>query len=172
MFSKRLAEILSVSHIEMDSLYWGPDWEAATDEELFSKLSAAIEGHSWVLDGNYTRSTPIKWAKADCVIWLDFPYFQTVSRVLTRAVKRAMTREEIWEGTGNRESLQKCFFSKESIVLWAMQTYSKNKRKYEAMMEDQAYENIRFIRLRSSRECDSLLMRFENAIFRRAGGSK
>lgn len=160
-YSKKLAEVLSVPYIEMDAIFWGPNWQWPRDDEFFFKLTTSLEIESWVLDGNYTRTTPIKWAKVDCVIWLDFPFWKTVSRVLRRAVKRAITREEIWQGTGNRESLRKCFFSKESIVLWAIKTYSKNKQKYEAMMNDPKYRHIEFVRVRSTKDGERLLRQFQ-----------
>lgn len=36
--------------------------------------------------------------------------------------------EQLWHG--NRESLSRAFFSKESILLWALTTYKKNQDKY------------------------------------------
>ena len=59
--SKRLAEILDVPYIELDALFWQPDWPGVSDDELFETLEKRLtETDGWVLDGNYSRTTPIK----------------------------------------------------------------------------------------------------------------
>ena len=156
-FSRELARILEIPHFEMDAMYWGPDWSAASDEELLSTLTAALRSESWVVDGNYVRTTSVKWANVDCVIWLDLPFVQTVFRVLKRAIGRSMTQEELWEGTGNRESLRTTFFSRKSVVLWAVRTHAKNKANFVELMQDARYAHIKFIRLRSSKAADDFL---------------
>ena len=151
-FSRRLAELLAIAHIEMDAVFWGPNWNQPSDDEFFAKLRNALEANeNWVLDGNYTRTTPIKWTHADCVVWLDLPFLQTVFRVLKRSVVRSFSGDEIWAGTGNRESLWKCFFSRDSVLLWSIQTHASNRVTFQSMMTDPQYEHIEFIRIRSSR---------------------
>lgn len=158
-FSRRLSEVLAVPHIEMDSLFWGPNWSCPSDEEFFVTLQAALHREAWVLDGNYNWARAIKWAAIDCVIWLDYSFARTIHRSLRRTVTRAITRQEIWKGTGNRESFRQSFFSKKSVVLYAIQTYWKNRRNYEALMGDPNYERIEFVRLRSPKEADAFLSR-------------
>ncbi len=34
--ARRLAQILSLPYIEMDRLYWRPDWQGTPDDELFA----------------------------------------------------------------------------------------------------------------------------------------
>jgi adenylate kinase family enzyme len=156
-FSRRLSEVLAVPHIEMDSLFWQPNWGCPSDEEFFTALRAALDREAWVLDGNYNWARAIKWAAVDCVIWLDYPFLRTIGRSLRRTVTRAITREEIWKGTGNRESFRQSFLSKESVVLYAIQTFWKNRRNYEALMSDPDYATIELVRLRSPREADAFL---------------
>jgi energy-coupling factor transporter ATP-binding protein EcfA2 len=59
-FAKALAQQLAIPYIEMDTLFWKPHWTGSSDAELFEKLEQAISQPSWVLDGNYKRSQPIK----------------------------------------------------------------------------------------------------------------
>ncbi len=126
-FGRKLAESLSLPFLEMDAIFWGPDWTFPEDKELFSKLTSALEGENWVLDGNYTRTIPIKWDNIDIVIWLDFSFLRTLFQAVTRAFTRILTREEFWPGTGNRETLGK-LFSRDSIVLWTLKTYRRNRK--------------------------------------------
>ena len=76
-FSRQLAEKLGYPYIEMDALFWGKNWQQSTDEVFFRKLEEAMEQEKWVLDGNYSRTTDIKWKEADTVIWIDFNFIRT-----------------------------------------------------------------------------------------------
>ncbi len=155
--SRTLAELLDVLYIEMDGLFWGPNWSSSSDDVLFTKLQAALDRDAWVLDGNYTRTIPIKWANVDCVVWLDYSFARTLGQAVRRAMKRSITREELWAGTGNRESFQKSFLSNDSIVLWTIRTHGSTRRRYEALMSDEAYDRIAFVRLRSPRQTERFL---------------
>ncbi len=156
-FSKRISRILNLPYIEMDKIFWGPNWYWPSDEEFFRKLENELQKDSWVLDGNYTRSIPIKWQNVGTVIWLDFPFFTTLFRAIKRAFFRALSGKEIWEGTGNRESFRKSFFSKDSIVWWTIKTHQSVRKKYESYMNDPQYSHIKFIRLRSDSDVETFL---------------
>jgi adenylate kinase family enzyme len=155
-FSKELAAKMDIPYLEMDKIFWGPDWTLPEDEVFFKKLESKLSGDGWVLDGNYTRTTAIKWQKVELVIWLDFSLFIVMSRIISRAIGRVVTQVELWEGTGNRESFKK-LFSRDSIVLWSWNTYRSNRKKYTEMMADENFSHIKFVRLREPREAQELL---------------
>lgn len=156
-FSKRLSQILNIPYIEMDKIFWGPNWYWPSDEEFFGKLKNSLQGESWVLDGNYTRTIPIKWENVDAVVWLDYSFTKTLLRAIKRAFRRSLTQEELWEGTGNRESFRKSFFSKDSIILWTIKTHGQVRKKYENYMSDPRFSHIKFVRLRSDDEVEKFL---------------
>ncbi len=155
-FGRQLAEILIVPFIELDAIYWGPDWTYLEDKDLFLALSKALEGEHWVLDGNYSRTTPIKWHRVQAVVWLDFNFPRTLYQAVTRAVHRLGTKVELWPGTGNRETLRK-LFSKESIVLWTITSYCRKRRKLLAAMQSEEFQHIRFHQLRSPHQAEEFL---------------
>ncbi|MCF6264134.1 MAG: adenylate kinase [Xanthomonadales bacterium] len=111
---------------------------------------------SWVLDGNYTRTIPIKWKQVDTIIWIDFSFTRTLFQALKRAISRILTKEELWPDTNNRESFKK-LFSKDSIILWTLKNYHKNKIKYSLLNKNPEYQAIDIIRLRSPKECQNYL---------------
>ena len=162
-FAKSLAEILAIPYFEMDAIFWGPDWAFPEDEELFSKLSVALEGESWVLDGNYTRTLPIKWEDVDTVIWLDFNFPRTLFQATIRAFARVVAKEELWPGTGNRETLRK-LFSRQSILLWTIKTHRRNRKKFTGYMGSPDFSHIKFIRLRSPQEAENYLNKIANKL--------
>lgn len=156
-FAKRLAAALEYPYVEMDKIFWGPNWKWPTDEEFFAKLRTNLAAPQWVLDGNFTRTVPVKWEKVELVIWLDYSFARTLFQAIRRAATRAWTKEELWEGTGNLESFRKSFFSKESIIWWTVTTHGRVRQEYESYLSDKKLSHIKFIRLRSHAEAQTLL---------------
>jgi adenylate kinase family enzyme len=40
----RLAERLSIPHVELDAIYWGPNWQSRPFEELRTAVMEATQG--------------------------------------------------------------------------------------------------------------------------------
>ncbi len=128
------------------------------DEVLLDTLEdtlAATPG--WVLDGNYNRTRPVKWRDVDMVVWVDCGFTRTLRQAVTRAFKRAWHRQELWPGTGNRESFRRSFFSRESIIIWTIKTWRSNRKRYEADMQNPQYRHIQFVRITRRQEADALI---------------
>jgi adenylate kinase family enzyme len=157
IFARELARLLGLPCYEMDALFWKPGWSESSDEELFRKVEEVTSGPRWVLDGNYTRTRAISWRRVQLVVWLDPSFMSTLCSVTARTVRRAFTREELWPGTGNRESLAQAFFTRKSIIWWAVSRHGHNRRKYSAAMAAPEYAHIRFVRLPSRAEAMSYL---------------
>ncbi|MBY8168060.1 adenylate kinase [Vibrio fluvialis] len=156
-FGRQLSQQICAPYIEMDALFWQPNWEETPDAEFFVRVEQALNGDAWVLDGNYNRTVPVKWQRVDTVIWLDYSFTRTTCQAVKRAVSRSLSGRELWPGTGNRESLRKSFFSRDSIVWWTLKTYYKNRQRYLTMMQDADFSHIRFIHLRDPRQAAQLL---------------
>lgn len=156
-FSRKLSEILNIAHIEMDKLFWKPNWTMPDDDEFFLKLKNELDAGKWILDGNYKRTTSIKWQTTEVVIWLDYGFCRTFFQSFKRSINRSITKKELWEDTGNRESFTRTFFDKESILLWVIKTHRKSRKKYELAMSDKKYSGIKFIRLKSPADAEQFL---------------
>lgn len=161
-FARALAKALDHPYIEMDAIFWGPNWYEPSDEVFFKDLQQALDQENWVLDGNYTRTTAIKWQNVDQVIWIDYSFIRTVYQAVRRAFSRAFTQKELWPGTGNRESFRN-LFSRNSMIWWTLKKYRKNRIKYLKIMRSDAYDHIEFIRLKSPEECAVYIRRARNS---------
>lgn len=157
--ARQLAQKLAVPYIEMDKLYWRPHWQNASDDEFLHLVEQALVSApaGWVLDGNYTRTKAAKWRDVDWVVWVDYGFCRTLWQAVRRASVRAWHKTELWSDTGNCESFRRSFFSRESIILWTIKTYRKNRIKYLADQQDPANRHIRFIQLRSPAETAAFL---------------
>ena len=156
-FSRALAKQLAYPYVEMDRLFWRPNWQQSSDEDFFAAITQHLAGECWVLDGNYNRSVAVKWARVDTVIWLDYSFARTSWQAIRRAVQRCLSGKEIWPGTGNVETFRNTFFNKQSVLLWTLKTWRSNRERYLQVMQSPEYGHIRFIRLRNPREAKALL---------------
>lgn len=156
--SRRLAAQLNVPYIEMDRLYWLPEWQGRSDEDFYALLEETLNATpGWVLDGNYNRSRPIKWRDVDLVIWLDYGFWRTLRQAVLRVIRRAWQGKELWPGTGNTESFRRAFLSRESILIWTLKTWRHNRVRYATDMANPQYQHIRFVRLTSPQQVDTFL---------------
>jgi len=123
--------------VELDRIFWLPDWVEKPREEFRADALATLEKHKdgWVCDGNYNRIRESILPMADTVIWLRLPIRVTFFRVLKRAIYRIVRRELIW-GT-NRETVGKQFFSRDSLLL-----YSWNNRNRYHIREGKALKEL------------------------------
>lgn len=156
-FARALAQKLHCPYIELDSLFWEPNWVQPTDLVFFDRVEKALTPEKWVLDGNYGRLQPIKWKKATAIVWLDYSYPRVAFQSFLRVLKRAWSGQELWPGTGNRESLTRAFLSKDSILLWVYKTYPTMKKRYEEIMRDPKYAHLKRVRIRSPKEAKAFL---------------
>lgn len=157
--SQRLAKTLDVPYIQLDPLFWRPHWQGTPDEAFFAKLQAALESapDGWVLDGNFNRTRDIKWREVDMIVWLDYGFWRTFWQGFKRAVVRIKSREELWPGTGNRETFRQTFLSRDSILLWMLTHWRSNRWRYFADSIDARYRHINIIRLTHPDEADALI---------------
>jgi len=131
VFGRSLAQATNSRYIELDELHWAENWIERPDADFAEAVRDAVKGDRWVVDGNYSVVRELIWPRATHVLWLNFSRKIVFSRVLWRTLKRAALGERLWHG--NRESLSRAFFSKESILLWALTTYKKNQDKYAGL---------------------------------------
>ena len=160
-FSRTLAAKLGYPYLEMDAMFWKSDWQESSDDEFFAKLKSRLSQETWVLDGNYNRTIDIKWADIDQVIWIDYPFSRTVYQAVKRAFIRSITKAELWDGTGNVETFRKSFFSRDSVIIWTLKTYKRNRVRYTDMFNDPKYCHIEFVRLTSSKMARAYIDEFE-----------
>ncbi|WP_436898681.1 AAA family ATPase [Acinetobacter gyllenbergii] len=146
--ARQLAQKQQLQYIELDNLLWLDDWQESANEALFLKLKIAMKNAAtgWVIDGLYTRTIPMMMEKVDTVIWLDYSFHINLYRLTKRTFGRVISRKKLWEDSNNREIL-KLMLSKESIFIWLIKSYPKNRNKYFDLMQNPDYQHIRFIRL-------------------------
>ena len=153
--ARELSRRMGAPHIELDALHWGPDWSNAPQAIFRQRVAEAIAQDAWVLCGNYASVRDLTLARADTVVWLDYPMSVVFTRAFARCLRRSITRERLW--ADNQESLRLTFLSRDSLLLWVIESWRRHRRDYPKLFRTGACRHLRVLRLRSQKETDAWL---------------
>jgi adenylate kinase family enzyme len=159
--AKALSAALGVTRVELDAINWQPDWrDIATHEpdEFFRRVAQAASGEAWVIDGNYTKARDAHWSRATGFVWMDTERWVVMRRVIWRSFSRAVTKEELWPGSGNRELFRK-WLEREHPIRWAWNNWAMMRARYSAMFADGTFEGRPVYRVGNAREGRLLVAR-------------
>ena len=153
--SSQLSALLGATHIELDALYWQPNWIERPTPEFRQLVEQATTPQCWVTDGNYSTVRDIVWGRATAVIWLNYSFPVVFSRAVSRTARRVWTQEELF--AGNRESFRKSFLALDSILLWVVKTFWRRRRKYKALQRSEDWQHLHFIEFQHPAQADAFL---------------
>ena len=90
--ARLLAKRLSIPHVELDAYRWERNWTSASDQVFRLRVSEAVKKDGWVIDGNYSITRDLVWARADTVVWLDYTFGLVLLRLTRRILRRGLLR--------------------------------------------------------------------------------
>jgi adenylate kinase family enzyme len=152
-----LAEHLAAPWIELDSIYHQPGWNPLPAPEFRARVEELAAGDAWVIDGNYTAVRDLVWARADTVVWIDLARPLVMRRIISRTLRRAARRQELWNGNREPSSNWLTLDPERSIIMWAWTQHDKYRARYGEAMADPAMAHLRFVHLRSPAEVRAFL---------------
>jgi len=158
-FARELAAILDSPHVELDALHWGPGWVPKPESEFARLTEVATAAPRWVVDGNYRIVREIVWPRATSIVWLNLDLATVFTRAIRRTVRRSISGEELF--AGNRESLGRAFLSRESILLWVLQTHGPRRREFQSLKH--GAQDHRWIEFRRQSEASAFLQGIRHA---------
>ena len=147
--ARDLASRLGVTHVEIDALYHRPNWTHVDDAELARQVAEVVDTDGWVIDGNYSQVRLIVWNAADTIVWLDYPKWLVMSRMVRRTLGRVVSRRELWHGNRERWPNLVELDREQNIVLWAWTTHALNRRRYEEAFASTEWTRKSLVRLHS-----------------------
>ena len=155
--AKSLAARLDIPAIELDALYWEPNWTPAYSLDFRDRVEAATDSPAWVADGNYHTSRDIVWGRAEALVWLDYGFWLSLGRLIRRTGRRVFTREELWNG--NRENIwnQLRVWSNDSLIHWFFKTYWRRKREIPMLLTWKENQHLKIFHFKSPRETEEWL---------------
>ena len=161
-FARSLALALSFPHVELDALYWKPNWKPTPSDEFRALIAQALCQDHWVTDGNYAVVRDLIWSRATTVIWLNYVFPLVLWRALTRTTRRVLTREELY--SGNRESLRMALLSRESILWWVLTTFHRRRKQYREFFNTRPSSQLTYVELRNPSEARHFLAGLDTTV--------
>ena len=140
-----LARRHGLPYTELDSLYHGRGW--VPRPEFLDDVRAVVAGDAWVSEWQYDAARPLLLARADTLIWLDFPRRTVMHRVLRRSLRRALLRERAFND--NTEDFR-AWLDPGHPIRWSWSNHAHARTKVLAAMEQRP--ELTVLRFRSPAE--------------------
>lgn len=120
----------------MDQLHWRPGWIESGGDELRARLANIVAGDRWLIDGNYGGTLAERLARADTVVYLDYPIRLCLWRALRRIARyRGQTRPDMTEGCPERFDVE--------FILYILRWNGGPRRQTEARLKGFEGEIVR-----------------------------
>jgi adenylate kinase family enzyme len=110
-----LAQRLKLPLFHMDQLNWKSGWVESSKDEIVKRLNPIMASDTWLIDGNYGGTLAPRLARADTILYLDYPIRLCVVRLLKRIWKyRGKTRPDMANGCVEKFDLSFLFY----VLTW------------------------------------------------------
>jgi adenylate kinase family enzyme len=98
--SRNLGQKLALPVVHLDVLYWRPGWKPSDKPNFRARVTDAIAGDAWVVDGSFSGlAFDLTLARADTLVVIDRPRWLCQWRILLRsAFDRDKARPDLPEG--------------------------------------------------------------------------
>lgn len=147
--ARELSATLGVPHVELDSLYFGPNFSTVPLPVLRERTTTAISREQWVTDGNKSAVRDLVWPRADTIIWLDYPLVVSLWRLGKRALWRTSVLKEQTKKTGKKSNLPQQFIAGAKGVLMALRSHRDQRREFPILFAKPENKHLAIVRLNS-----------------------
>lgn len=94
--SRLLHEKTGIPVVHLDKLYWYGVWKHLDKDEFAARLIPELEKDSFIMDGNFLGTLPMRLEYSDSVIFLDYPRIVCLLGALKRVISNyGKTREDM-----------------------------------------------------------------------------
>jgi adenylate kinase family enzyme len=147
--ARRLGKLLDLEVNHLDKFFWKPGWVESPNDEWLQTVTELINRDSWIIDGNYGGTLPLRLQKCDTIVFLDMPRLLCLWRIVKRNFQyRRGTRPDMAEGCAEKLDFE--------FVSWVW-NYSRTTRPKVVRLIREHSEGKRVVWLRSRREVEKFL---------------
>lgn len=87
---RRLGQRLGVTPVHLDVLYYDGDWNTLPREKFAALQEELVAADTWIIDGNFASTLPVRLRRADTVIFLDLPAVTCLYGIAQRRIGRRL----------------------------------------------------------------------------------
>ncbi len=160
--AERIAKRFNLNFIELDALHWESNWVEAPLEVFRERVRMAIQAERWIVAGNYHVVRDLVWAKAEAVIWLDYPFLLILKQLTRRTFQRWWTQELLWDKNIEPFWVHFKLWSQESLFHWLFKTYWRRKRETPQLLSLPEHRHLKLIHFKHPREAEAWMQSLEN----------
>ncbi|MEG1633214.1 MAG: DNA topology modulation protein [Oscillospiraceae bacterium] len=150
--AKKLAGRYDIPVLHLDTVQYLPNWQLRDEGGALAIVSEFMERESWIIDGNYSSFLQEeRLNQADCIIFMDFPRFACLFRVLKRYFQyRGMSRDSMADGCIEKMDLE--------FAWWVFHKGRTGKKRayYREVTEK---HRAKTVVLKNQRELDEFILR-------------
>ena len=153
--ARHVSAAVQGEYVELDELWWQAGWTPSDPGQFARRVRDQLLNVRWVVDGNYLNEVGVAevWQAAEMVVWLDLPRRVAFRSTVQRSARRALTRQQLWNG--NRERLS-VLTPRSLRRLW--RSWPGYGGRIRTRLQDPALNQLRVVRLRSPRHVRSFLL--------------
>ena len=145
----KLAAKLSLPLVHLDANYHQPGWTPMDEDKWREKVAKLVAEDTWVMDGNFSGTFPIRMPRADMIVWLDLPTWACLFRIFKRIrMYRGQVRPDMAPGCEERFDWE--------FTLWVLNFRRTHFEKTKTALASHG-AGAKHILLRSPREIDTFL---------------
>lgn len=72
-FTRQLGTFLTINFYYLDALLWKLGWGRVSESEQQRILADILKLERWIVDGDHPAKQPLRFSRADTIIYLDIP---------------------------------------------------------------------------------------------------
>lgn len=153
--ARKAAAKLAIPHVEIDAAFHLENWEP--NPHFLDDLAARLDTPHWVCDGNYRPAEQLVRGNADVIVCFDLPRRQVMRQVIGRTIRRAVTREELWNGNREPASNFLRWNPEDNIIRWTWVYHGHRRRRMAESERTGAWDHAQVVWIRSHAEADEWL---------------
>ncbi len=142
--ARDLGAITGLPVVHIDPFYWKPGWVQRDKAETTALVREVMARDRWVFEGNHHATFPERIARADTVVFLDFPTGLRLWRVIRRTL-RSLGRTRPDMGTGCPERFDAEFLFK-WVAGYRRRSYARDLEVVNTLPERITYHHLKSAR--------------------------
>lgn len=105
-FAYKLSHLTKIPLYHLDKYFFIENWIERDYQEFLTIQESFAQEDSWIIDGNSVKSLEIRYARADLVLYFNYPRWQCLYRIFKRLFNKDPRIDDRAENSPEKVSLR------------------------------------------------------------------